>query len=66
MEGGGVYSCIACLSHLIIVHDVLVYLGHGDYSSGCNLIFAESRFSGEVWSSLSEEPQKIQGEALLW
>ena len=31
---------------------------------GCNLIFCSSLFSGEVWSSLSEEPQKFLSEPL--
>ena len=39
-------------------------LGSWDYSSGCELIFAEVSFSGEEWNSLREEPQKIQGESL--
>ena len=31
---------------------------------GMQLNFCRSQFSGEVWSSLSEELQKIQGEPL--
>ena len=34
-------------------------LGPWDYSTGCNLIFAEVKVLGEAWSSSSEEPEKI-------
>ena len=42
----------------------LCRLGPWDYSPRRISIFAESQFSGEVWSSSSEEPQKRLGAPL--
>ena len=43
---------------------VYLYLGHAIIHRDGNLICCGSQFSGEVWSSLSEEPQKKLGEPL--
>ena len=43
-------------------HDVFIVLGPWNYSSGCNFDFwcvtINNQFSGKVWCSWSEEPQK--------